>query len=377
MLFQLRHVLLIALLVFAGGCSLPGEPLPCAIPDRHPECASELAGRMNERQIPGVSVAIIDDFEIIAAWAQGVQDAQTRAPLTTETLFQAASISKPVAAAGALRLVQEGRLSLDEDVNAYLVRWAVPENEYARVEKVTIRRILTHSAGFSISGSRGYAEGEPVPTLLEILNGEGPANSDPVRVLAEPGEECRYSGGGYTVLQQLIADVTDKPFEAFMQSNVLSPAGMRRSFFAPPTKEARKAVAKGHRPGGDVIPGGWHTYPERAAAGLWATPSDLARFAVSIMRAEQGEGDQVLSPEMAKAMTRRAACGWGLGPEVEGRGGARRFMHDGVNDGYRAYLVAYPETGQGAAVMVNSDNGEALIEEIVAGISETYNWPDS
>jgi CubicO group peptidase (beta-lactamase class C family) len=341
-----------------------GEPVP----------AYSLEERMADHGVPGVSVAVVHVGRIHWAAAYGMADVEEGRPVTTETLFQAASISKPVAALAALQLVEEGRLELDADVNRYLESWKVPPSDAAGGEPVTIRRLVTHSAGLTVHGFRGYARGEPVPSTVEVLDGSGPANSAPVRVDIRPGERHRYSGGGYTVLQLLLADVLGRPFPDLMRERVLDPVGMTASTYRQPLPEAlRDRAATGYRAGGSEVVGKWHTYPEMAAAGLWTTPSDLARYVLEVQRAVRGESD-VLGPEMAAAMVTPGVGGWGLGPGLDGEGDARRFSHGGANEGFRAVFFGSVSGGEGAAVMTNSDTGGALYTEIVRALARVYGW---
>jgi CubicO group peptidase (beta-lactamase class C family) len=328
-------------------------------------------------KVPGVSIAVINNGAIEWARGYGVAEAGTAQPVTVDTLFQAASISKPVAAMGALRLVEEGKLSLDEDVNKSLTSWKVPENDFTKEKKVTLRGLLSHSAGTTVHGFRGYASDEPVPTLLQVLNGEKPANSKPIRVDIQPGSQWRYSGGGISVMQQMIIDVTGKPFPEFMRKTVLDKLGMKRSTYEQPLpKSFSSSVATGHRQNGEIVKGKWHTYPEMAAAGLWATPSDLARFAIEIQKSKAGKSNRVLSAEMTNQMLTMVKADYGLGIGLQGEGKTFAFSHGGSNEGFRCFLFAYAETGQGAVIMTNGDNGAPLTSEILRSIAREYGWPN-
>ena len=337
----------------------------------------ELAERMEYYHVPGVSIAVINDYQIEWARGYGVLEAGGSEPVTPETLFQTASIAKPVVAVGALQYVERGALALDSDVNQSLVSWQVPENEFTAVEKVTLRRLLSHSAGVTVEGFRGYALGEEVPNLRQILNGEPPANSPPIRVDIVPGTQHRYSGGGYMIVQQLLEDLAGEAFPDIMQDSVLEPWGMAASTFESPLPEdLRSIAASGHRQDGLAIPGGWHTYPEMGAgASMWATPSDLARFAIRVMLSYTGRTDEVISQDMAIKMLTPQVENRGLGPKVyDDGGGLFYFMHPGANDGYKSVLVAYPKRGQGVVIMTNGDNGDALWREILNSVSVEYGW---
>ena len=236
-----------------------------------------IAERMTHYNAVGVSVAVIDHYAIQWAKGYGFLDKDSHQPVTTETLFQAGSISKPVAATAALHLVEAGKLSLDEDVNRKLKSWHVPENEFTRQQKVTLRRILSHTAGLTVHGFPGYAVDETIPTLVDILDGKKPANTAAIRVDIMPGTKERYSGGGYTIMQLLVTDVTGEQFPQVVKSLVLDKIGMRHSSYRQPLPpDWAKQAASGYYDNGSPVKGKWHVYPEMAAAGLWTTASDLA-----------------------------------------------------------------------------------------------------
>jgi CubicO group peptidase (beta-lactamase class C family) len=337
-----------------------------------------LADRMKHYKVPGVSVAVINNYAVEWAKGYGVKDISTNEPVTTHTLFQAASISKPVATMGVLRLVQEGKLSLDEDVNAKLKSWKVPENDFTKEKKVTLRGLVTHNAGLTVHGFRGYAATEPVPTLVQLLNGEKPANSARIVNDTAPGKIWRYSGGGFCVMQQLVVDVTGKSFPQLMQENVFSKIGMPDSTYEQPLPARLTAqAATGHRLKGDLVKGHWHTYPEMAAAGLWTTPTDLAKLAIEVQKARLGKSNKVLSKAMTEQMLTRQFENWGLGFNLEGKNAKDMFSHGGSNEGFRCHFVAFSNSGQGAIVMTNSDNGGALAQEIIRSIAAEYAWAEA
>lgn len=337
----------------------------------------DLAERMAYYNVPGVSIAVINDYQVEWARGYGVLEAGKSDPITPETLFQTASIAKLVVAVTALQYAERGALELDSDVNQSLVSWQVPENGFTAEGKVTLRRLLSHSAGVTVEGFRGYALGEEVPNLQQILNGEWPANSPPIRVDIVPGTRHRYSGGGYMIVQQLLEDVVGKPFPDIVQNAVLGPWGMIASTFESPLPEQFRAIAaSGHRVDGATIPGGWHTYPEMGAgASMWATSPDLAQFAIKVMQSNAGQSDEVLSQAMAIEMLTHQIDDRGLGPLVYDDGGDLfYFMHPGANDGYKSVLVAYPQRGQGVVILTNGDNGDLLWREILNSVSIEYGW---
>jgi CubicO group peptidase (beta-lactamase class C family) len=348
--------------------------------------AGAVADAMRTYEVPGVSVAVFTNFQIEWAKGFGIASVATRQPVDAQTLFQAASISKPVAAAAALRLVQDGKLDLDKPINTYLTSWKLPPSDLAKDTPVTLRRILSHTAGVSVHGFKGYESSEKVPTLLQVLDGQKPANSDPIRVTIPPGTKFEYSGGAYTIMQQAMIDVTKQPFPELLRALVLDPAGMHFSTYEQPLPDRLvKFATAGHVEHGALLPGARNTYPEMAAAGLWTTPSDLARFGMEIQRARLGRSSAVLSKEMADLMatpekgiaSMKAPGGlenwYGHGFEVYNRNGKLFFGHTGGNEGYRCMLALIPATGNGVAVMTNGDVFEA-VRQIVERIMAEYGW---
>jgi CubicO group peptidase (beta-lactamase class C family) len=332
---------------------------------------------LSQRHIPGVSLAVIQNGRIVRAQGYGVVEAGRPERITADTLFQAGSISKPVAALGVLHLVDAGRLTLDADVNEALQTWRVPENAFTKENKVTLRRLLSHSAGLTVHGFPGYPVGARVPTLVQILNGELPANTAAIRVNQVPGSQWRYSGGGYVVIQQLVLDVTGEPFPEYMRRTVLEPMGMHASTFEQPLPEAPASTATGHHFAMNPVSGRWHVYPEMAAAGLWTTPSDLARLAIGVQASLAGRhGPPVISPMLTREMLTRQRNNSGLGFMISGQQQTRRFQHGGRDEGFDALLIAYCETGQGAVVMINANDNSGAVDQIMSAIADEYEWPD-
>jgi CubicO group peptidase (beta-lactamase class C family) len=342
--------------------------------DAHP--AHTLADRMKELSVPGVSIAVIHHGEIEWARGFGVSGVSGQ-PVTTDTMFQAGSISKPLAAMAVLRLAQLGRLSLDADVNTLLTSWKLPADAAAAGKPVTIRALLTHTAGITVHGFPGYVSTAPVPTLLQVLNGEKPANTPAIRIESAPGSRWNYSGGGYTIVQQAVVDMTKEPFPKLLHDTVLAQIGMKHSTYEQPLpKEFEAAAAAPFHETGKPVESGAHTYPEMAAAGLWTTPTDLALYAIEVEKSLQGKANHVLSVEMTKQMLTAGMGNWGLGLEIGGAEANPYFSHGGANEGFRNMLVAYEKTGEGAIVMTNGDNGSALADEIIHSIAAEYAWPD-
>jgi CubicO group peptidase (beta-lactamase class C family) len=334
--------------------------------------------------VPGMSWALIDDGGIAHAGALGVQVASGSRPVTNTMRFQACSISKPVAALAMLRLVDRGLLDLDADINDTLTSWRLPRNsEWQPV--VTLRQLVSHSAGLTTSGFPGYKRSAKLPSAVEILTGVHPANTFGVRVDTIPGAQFRYSGGGTLAMQQLLEDATHTPFPTLLQELVLDPLGMTDSDYTqPPPESVHDLLASGHDEFGTPVEGGWHVYPEMATAGLWTTPTDLCRFALAVQTAYAGGRGALLSQPLAREMLTPQVkssdrigglTAVGLGPFIAEDGAVSRFGHSGGNEGFRCHLLAYRERGIGAAVMTNSDAGGWLLQHAYAAIAEAYAWP--
>jgi len=340
-----------------------------------------LRARMAHYAVPGVALALIADSEIATEAAHGTKEAGGADPVTPVTRFQACSISKPVAVLGMLRLVEQGVVDLDADVNDMLTSWRVPPNASWQ-PRVTLRQIASHSAGLTVGGFPGYARGGPLPTLTEILTGSAPANTAGIRVDTLPDVEFRYAGGGTMVLQQVLEDATGRPFAELMRELVLEPLGMSRSGYTQPLPdELHGEAATAHGADGMPVEGGWHVYPELAAAGLWTTPGDLARFAIGVQSAAAGDPDALLGPALGAAMlTRHAGPAIRLGGlDSVGLGlflGGPWFGHSGGNEGFRCHLIAHRDAGCGLAVMTNADRGHELVAEILDAVAHEMDWPD-
>jgi len=349
-------------------------PPPVLVRGESPVVTS-LAARMTELRVPAVSIAVLHKGRI--EWARGFGVTRWGGPpVTDRTLFQAASISKPVFALAVMRLADTGKVNLRANVNDYLTSWKVPDSPITRQAPVTLRALLSHTAGITAQGFRGYEPKAPLPTLSQILDGAPPANNSPVRVDTPPGDRYRYTGGGYVVAQAVLQDVTGEPTERFLQEFLLKPLGMKLSTFEQPLPASRTAeIAIPYRADGTPVAGGPRVYPELAAAGLWTTPSDLARYVLSVRTALQGKPKALISAPMARSMLTPILDGNGLGPRVGGSTSRRFFTHNGGNEGYRCLFVAY-EDGEGAVVMTNSDNGGVIMEEVMRSIAFAYEWPD-
>ena len=350
-----------------------------AAPTQSPDSLDAfIRSQMAMRKIPGLSLAIVDKGKIVYAKGYGVTAPEGKARVTTETRFLAGSISKSVAAVGALKLVEAGTLSLDGNVNDKLTTWKVPDNGFTGTEKVTLKRILSHTTGLTVHGFGGYEVGTPVPTLTQILDGASPANSPPVRVDTTPGAFWRYSGGGYTVMQLMMDDVTGVPFEQWMATNVIGPFGMiQSSFQQPPSMAMAPFVTAGQYAPGTPVPGRYHLYPEMAAAGLWTTATDLGRFIIAIQQSYAGSANPVISQAMTRQMLTDVKNNDGLGVFLDESTGKLLFFHGGRDDGFDAYMGGYAETGQGVAIMINANDNSGMMRRIYEFVAREYGWPGS
>lgn len=344
-----------------------------------PPCPIER--RMAQTCTPAVSVAVVDDFEVV--WARGFGERAAGEKAAADTPFQCGSISKPVFALAVMKLVEAGTIDLDTNVNDYLASWRVPANDGWQ-PRVTLRQLLSHTAGTTVHGFPGYPASGPWPTVPQILQGVPPANNQPIVVDVLPGTQFRYSGGGTTIAQQVVADVTGKPFPELMRELILGPVGMTDSTYEQPAPTAfTKRVAKSYPWNGTETQGGYHVYPEMAAAGLWTTAADLALLGVEVMRALRGRSSKLgLTQETVGSMLRPQLPDQEIGQDFVGLGWfctgkdeTFRFSHEGGNNGYLATMLMLPAIGKGAVVMANSFQGWMLRGEMTAAIGREYGWP--
>lgn len=346
---------------------------------------------------PAVSVAVVKDYQVIWAKAWGRADVDAGLVANAETLFQAASISKPVAAMGVLRAVQEGTFGLDDDINSLLKSWKlIQKAEFLEKTKVTPRLLMSMTAGATIHGFPGYLPTDPLPTVPQILGydegGHTPSNTKPVVIDWEPNTKYDYSGGGVTILQLALQDTTGVPFADYLQKKVLQPIGMTRSCYCQPLpaeldRNAARSYGWEVRQDGYIGRGNakWHVYPELYAAGLWTTPTDLAKFMIEVQLALAGKSQKVLTSEMARKMVTHGGVGaYALGftvgsdsPHRPGKAGepSRYFGHTGGNWGFRSNLEAHLEGGNGFVIMANSDDANPIVfGELPARIRAVYGW---
>lgn len=333
--------------------------------------------RMAYYGVPAVGIAVINGGAIESQHTLGSRSQAEGAIADTETLFQAASISKPVAAMIALKLVEEGVLSLDVDANTYLKRWQLPDSVLREGKAVTLRHLLSHQAGLSLSGFAGYAEDSEMPTLAGILRGEN-TNHPAIEFVQAPDAGFRYSGGGTTVAQMVMEDVTGLSLQALASKYVFEPLGMASSFYEQPlSAQWHTRAAHGHDRKGQALEGGrWHVYPEHAAAGLWTTPSDLAKFMIAVSNSLKGEEGAWLEQSLAHEAIGKYPDGtYAIGFRISGEGDNMAFSHTGANEGFRARAFMFPWLGKGLIVMTNGDMGSHLVREVFASAAKEFGWP--
>ncbi len=331
--------------------------------------------RLEHYNIPGASIAVVQNGKVEWSRGYGIANTINSAKVSANTLFQAGSISKPIAALAVLKLEAEGKVNLDEDVNQYLKGWKIPENKYTENEKVTLRRLLTHTAGTTVHGFRGYKQKEQIPIIDDILNGKG--NSPKVVVKTVPGSSYKYSGGGYTILEKVVEDVSGLPFEEYMDINILKPLEMDSSTFSQPLpKKLHHLASAAHKSNGKVYEGLWNNYPEQAAAGLWTTPTDLAKYMAHIHQAYFERSRTFVTKKMVEKMLEPDPNNRGLGLSVAKSDNLLVYQHGGTNLGFNSMLGAMLEPeSQGIIIMTNSNNNFGrLAQEIIQSVGQHYGW---
>jgi CubicO group peptidase (beta-lactamase class C family) len=329
---------------------------------------------MKVYKVPGISISVIHNGQIDWSKGYGLRKQGDQDLIDSTTIFQAASISKPISAVLALQMVNKGLIDLDENINNKLKSWRIPENEFTKSDSITLRRILSHSAGLSMHGVPEFSANSEIPTLVQILDGNWYSSKDSVRPIMKPGVSFKYSGGGYIILQLLITDVIKRPFSELINEFVLQPTCMVNSTFKQPLpEELWSKAAIGHYENGTPIEGLWHILPEQAAGGLWTTPHDLSNFMLELWKSYQGQSTILLPQNLAHEMLTRQMGDFGLGIALPSAG-VPRFQHSGGNAGYRCFMVLSINNPDGVVIMTNGDSGESLIWRVFELIAYAYGW---
>lgn len=330
--------------------------------------------RMNYYGVPSVSIAVIDNGKVAWTKAYGLADVSTQRKVDANTLYQAASLSKTVNAALILKLVQQGKLDLDKDVRGYLKTWTFLDNELSQGKPITLRALLSHTAGMNLHGFKGYDQKASLPDINAILDGKSPANTEAVKAVQVPGTKQEYSGGGILVSQKVVEDQISQDYNALVKRIVFNALKMTRSVFTPsPTGLLVKNLAYAHDLNKKLIEGDYMRHPEGAPDALWATSADYARLVVALQNSIQHKKDAWLDASTSKAMMTPVLGNAALGFFILDKGGELYFTHQGANVGFRSIFFANMTTGQGVVIFVNSDNGQ-IMEEIANSVALAYGW---
>ncbi|NBP71013.1 MAG: class A beta-lactamase-related serine hydrolase [Cytophagia bacterium] len=328
----------------------------------------EIRKIVKDTKAVGVSVALISNYELVWAKGFGVTEIGTSDSVTTQTLFQAASISKPVTALAIVKKIQEGKLFLNDNVDDRLTSWRVPKNNYTSSSAVTVKHLLSHTGGVANSYYHipGYLETDQLPTIIDCLNGRMPAQNDPVKITATPGTQFSYSNCGYWILEALLEDLEKRTFEDLVADEILFPIGMANSTFeSAPSNLKFKSIAAGHLDKNKLIDGKYYRIRPQSSGGLWCTPTDLAKFLILIQKSMKGDAIDIINKEYATLMTTPVMGSYGLGFSNEVRGtGVRFFGHDGHNLGYICSMIGSLDKGFGVVIMTNSENGWKAVNKI-------------
>ncbi|WP_372768250.1 serine hydrolase domain-containing protein [Pseudoalteromonas sp.] len=375
---KIAFVLICVLSSLLSGCGdgsdyTPPPPPPTELTDSY----DDIAGLLDHYNVPGVSIVTIKDFKVDRIIALGVKDKSSNIAVTPDTMFQAASISKSLAAVAVMKAMQNGELSLDADIHDILYSWQLPDSSYSADSVVTLRRILGHTAGINVHGFNGYNRTGQLPTTLQILDGQSPANSEAVKLIHTPGSKFQYSGGGYTLMQLALTDYYQQPFYEWMHDQILSPLAMNNSSYQQPLPSAFiEQTSMGHYSNGKKVDNGFHVYPEMAAAGLWTTATDLANYMIEMQNTLNGNTMNLLETERLMEMLEAGKNPrFGLGFELFQADNYGYFGHSGANEGFQAVMLAHKTEGVGLVLMSNSDNGVQLFNSVVKLVGKLEEWP--
>jgi CubicO group peptidase (beta-lactamase class C family) len=332
-----------------------------------------LEERMEHSRAKGLSIAIIRNYKIEWAKGYGWADEAEQRKVTTTTRFQAASISKSLNSLGILKLAEQGKFDPEADINTYLKQWKFSYDSLSKNKKISTNNLLSHTAGLGIHGFPGYERSNALPSVEQILDGTKPANTKAVRSIFEPGKRFEYSGGGTTITQLLVTNITGENYTAYMQKEVLGPLDMTNSSYQQPPADTTN-LATGYYQNGNPVKGKFHVYAEQAAAGLWTTPTDLAKYIIECQLALEGRSHKVLSPSMMKKrLTPYIDSAAALGAFIENRGDTKFFTHNGGNEAFLCTSYGSMENGNGVVIMINGEDF-GVITELLNSVAQVYNW---
>ena len=326
-----------------------------------------LDSRMEDFGVAGISFAILKNGELDWAKGYGVLQKGGSEKVNTETMFSVGSVSKVGTAVLIMKLQELGLIDVDQDVNKYLTSWKVPENMYTRKKPVTLRHILSHTAGLTVHGFADFYPGEELPTTVQILEGKSPAKNRPVCVDIPVGDRFRYSGGGTTIAQLVIEDCMEGAQYNIAKKLLFQELGMKRSSYQNPLPERYGNIAKAHNRNGrpDALPRGYQAMPEAGASGLWTTPTDFSKLMAELMKAYDGNSKFLAQTTVKDMMTPVEPSDYGMGPRIKEENNHIQFSHGGANDSYRAHFIGSLTNKNGIVIFTNGARGTDLIRELL------------
>ena len=335
-----------------------------------------IVDRMKFYKVPSVTIAVINNGKIEWTKSYGYADLEGKRKANANTLYQVASISKSVNSLGIMRLVQRKQLSLSNDIRSYLKTWSFPDNEFSNGETITLKNLLSHTAGLNVHGFIGYSVEDTIPTINQILNGERPANSEAIKPVYTPGKRFEYSGGGSMVIRKILDDNISGNYDSLMQSLVLKPLKMTGSTFSQPLSSQYKNYAYGYDGNMEVLKGKYYIYPEQSAGGLWSTATDIANFVLGVQHALKGSQTVILNRQHTEEMLTPILNDYALGFGIVEKGGEKYFWHEGESYGFNSIYYGSFTTGKGVVILTNAypSNGQPFILELLHSVATVYNW---
>ena len=334
--------------------------------------------RMHFYKIPSVSLAIIENGKIKWVKTYGYADIERKRPANKTTLYQVASISKSVNSLGLMKLIQDGKLSLTNDIRNYLKTWVFPDNEFSKNKIINLKNLLSHTAGLSVHGFIGYSMKDSIPTINQILDGKRPSNNEAVKPIFPIGDHFEYSGGGYTVIRKILDDHISTNYDSLMTALVLKPLKLTNSTFSQPLLSKYKNYAYGTNKEMQTLEGNYYIYPEQAAGGLWSNATDIGKFIISIQEALKGKPNALINEQLTKEMLTPVLNNYALGFGIVEKGGEKYFWHEGESFGYNSMYYGSFTTGKGVVILTNAspENGQPFIKELLNSVAVACEWKD-